>query len=148
MNRRQKTILTEFLLVVAVTALAVLAMINFKDLINRSEALRAMEQLGQTLLHYRQQHGAVPPEAFIDNIKDDLEGGARLGKIEYRGIWIDLDSAPDEILAYAYKDYHTLLAEKGYVVLRLGGRVEWMNKTEFETLLASQQSLEELQLQH
>ena len=39
-------ILIEFIAVMAVTAIAIVVMINFEDWVNRSEAMRAMEQLG------------------------------------------------------------------------------------------------------
>ena len=148
MNRRQKIILTEFVLVVLVTAIAVFILMNTKDLINRSEAMRAMQHLSRMVREYRQQHGAVPPETFVRNVEDDLEGAARLGNLKYRGIWVDLDSTDDEVLACSEKPYRSLFVNEGYVVLRLDGRVEWIEKDEFETLLASQQSPEEKQLQH
>jgi hypothetical protein len=49
-------------------------------------------------------------------------------------------------LAYTEKKYRSLLVGKGYVVLRLDGRVEWMGKREFETLLAQHQSPMEIQM--
>lgn len=146
MNKRQKTILIEFIIVMALTAVAVVAMICFRDWVNRSEAMRAMEQLGQRVLNYRKVHGLVPPESYVDGIKEDLEGHVRLGDVQYRGLWIDLDSTDDEILAYAQRDYHSLVVGRGYIVLRLDGRVEWLGKQECEKLLAEQQSPTEVQM--
>jgi len=145
-NKRQKAILVEFITVIVITAVAVVAMINFKDWVNRSEAMRAMEHLGQVVLQYRKNHGSVPPESYVDGIKEDLEGHVRLGNLYYRALWIDFDSPPDTILAYTEKNYRSLLVGKGYVVLRLDGRVEWMGKREFETLLAQHQSPMEIQM--
>jgi hypothetical protein len=145
MNKRQKTILIEFIIVMALTALAVVAMICLRDWVNRSEAMRAMEQLGQTVLDYRNVHSLVPPESYVDSIKEDLEGHVRLGDVQYRGLWIDLDSTDDEILAYAERDYQWLVGS-GYIVLRLDGRVEWLGKQECERLLAEQQSPAEVQM--
>ena len=45
MNKRQKSILFEIIIVLIVTVVAVIGMINIKDLINRSEAIRAMRPL-------------------------------------------------------------------------------------------------------
>ena len=132
--------------VVVITAIAVVAMINFRDWVNHSEARRAMEHLGQIVLQYRKDHGALPPESYVANIKEDLKGHVRLGELQYRALWIDADSTPDEILAYTEKNYRSLLVGKGYIVLRLDGRVEWMGKKEFKTLLAQQQSPEEIQM--
>ena len=146
MNRRQKIILRDFVTVIVVTAIAVVAMINFKDWVNRSEARRAVEQLGQIVLQYRKDNGALPPESYVNNIKKALEGSARLGELQYRALWIDSDSKPDEILAYTEKDYSSLLVGDGFIVLRLDGRVEWMGKEEFKTLLKQQQSPEEVRM--
>ena len=132
--------------VVVITAIAVVAMINFRDWVNHSEARRAMEHLGQIVLQYRKDHGALPPESHVANIKEDLKGHVRLGELQYRALWIDSDSTNDEILAYTEKNYRSLLIGRGYIVLRLDGRVEWMGKKEFKTLLAQQQSPEEIQM--
>lgn len=148
MNRRQKAILVESIAVIALTAVAVWGMINFKDWVNRSEAMRAMEQLGQRVLQYRQQHGAVPPETYVESIKESLEGHVRLGNLRYRAQWIDFESTADNVLAYTERDYHSLLVGKGYVVLRLDGRVQWMNRKDFRQLLSQQRrkSPEEIQM--
>ncbi len=144
MNRRQKAILINIITVIAITAVAVIAMINFKDWVNHSEAMRAMEHLSKIVLQYRQKHGLAPPESYVDNIKESLEGYVRLGNLQYRARWLDLESTPDEILAYTKRNYRSLLVGKGYIVLRLDGSVEWMGKQEFETLLEEQQSREEI----
>jgi hypothetical protein len=146
MNKRQKAILIEFVAVLVITAAAVVAMINFKDWVNRSEAMRAMEHLAQIALDYRAKNGSLPPQSYVDSIKDGLEGHARLGDLQYRGLWIDFESTPDEILAFTGKNYRSFLVGKGHVVLRLDGRVEWMNNRDFETLLARQQSRAEMEM--
>ena len=146
MNKHQKVILIKFTTVIVVTAIAVVAMINVKDWINRSEAMRAMEQLGQRVLEYRKAYGSVPPESYVTNIKQSLEGYVRLGNLQYRGRWIDPESTPEEILAYAEKKYPSSLLNDGFVVLRLNGQVEWLGTQEFEKVLAQQQSQEEIEL--
>ena len=140
MNKRQKATLINCIVVITITVIGVVAMINFKDWVNRSEAMRAMEQLGQTVLKYRQTHGSVPSESYVDSIKGKLEGYARLGKLRYRALWIDFEATPDEILAYTEKKYRSFVLSHGFVVLRLDGRVEWMEKKQFDALLAQQQS--------
>lgn len=129
-----------------VTTIAVVAMINLKDRVNHSEAIRAVEDLGSKVLKYRKDHGSVPPESYVGGIKNDLEGHARLGNLQYRARWIDFESGPDEILAYAERKYRSLFLHDGYIVLRLDGRVEWMHKQEFETLLTKQQSPMEIEM--
>ena len=146
MNRRQKNILRNFIFVIIITIIAILAMINFKDMINRSEAMRAMRNLGQIVLRYREEHGSVPPESYVHRIKGNLEGYVRLGDLKYRARWIDFDSSPDEILAYSEKKYHSSLLLNGFIVLRLNGKVEWINSKSFEALLAQQQSQMEIEM--
>ena len=145
MNKRQKAILKDLISVLIATVIMVVAMINFKDWANRSEAMRAVNLLGQVVLKYRKERGSVPPQSYVDGIIETLPGYVRLGDPKYRAIWIDFDSTDDEILAYAEKNYSSLLGE-GFVVLRLDGRVEWMEKQEFEKLLSQQQSPEEIEM--
>jgi hypothetical protein len=153
MNRRQKIILRDFVTVIVITTGAVVAMIHFKDVVNHSEAMRAVEHLRQRIKQYRDEHGSVPPESWVDSQRRNLPGRARLGSLKYRGLWVGPDSTSDEILAYAERDYYSLFVGDGYIVLRLGavltddGRVEWMDKKEFEKLLSQQQSPEEVRIQ-
>lgn len=141
MNKRQKIIVAKFIAVIAITAIATIIMINIKDLINRAEGVRAMKQLGQELL----KHDSLPPESFVDAIKDEIQGRVRLGKIQYRNLWITPDAEPNEILAYTKKNYKSLFINDGYIVLMLNGNVEWMGKKHFEELLKSQQTTMEIQ---
>ena len=148
MNKRQKSLVINSVTIITVTAIVVVAMINFKDWVNRSEAMRAMEYLGQRILQYRKDEGSVPPESYVDRLRNKLPGNVRLGDLKYRSLWIDADSTNDEILAYTRRVYeHSLFLNEGFVVLRLDGRVEWMERQEFEVLLARQQKPMELQFQ-
>ncbi len=140
MNSRQKALLTESLLVLAATAGAVLGMMHLKDYINRSEALRAMDQLGRRVLEYRQRYGSLPPESFLDSVKGSLEGAVRMGNVKYRALYIGLDAAPDTILAYSERRYPSSFVRDGYVVLRLSGQVEWLPVARFAALWATQRA--------
>jgi radical SAM superfamily enzyme YgiQ (UPF0313 family) len=146
MNRRQKAILINIVAVIIVTIFAILAMINFKDWVNRSEAIRAMEHLGQVALRYRKEHGSVPPQSYVDRVREELPGNVRLGNLQYRGLWIDFESSGDEILAYVKKEYPSSFFSDGFIVLRLDGRVEWMGEKKFQVLLAQQQRPVEIQM--
>ena len=148
MDKRQKKIVSKFITVGVITALAVVAMVNFKDTVNRSEAIRTMQQIGIYINKYRSDNGFVPPESYVDSIRENLPGNARLGKPRYRGLWIDPESAGDEILAYISKNYRSLFSSKGYIVLTLDGTVKWMKTDEFEKLLTSQQEPLEKQIQN
>ncbi len=146
MNRKQKAVLIKFTTVIVITIIAILAMVNLKDWVNRSEAVRAMEHLGRVVLQYREKHGSVPSEYHIDSIKEKLQGHVRIGELHYRALWVDFDSTPDEILAYAEQTYHSLFFLDGFIILRLDGRIEWMTKEKLQTLLAQQQSPAEVRM--
>ena len=139
MNKRQKALIVEFITVIVITAVAVVSIMHLKDWVSRSEAMQAMEELGQVVLQYRKEHGSVPSEDHIKSVKESLEGHVGLHKLRYRARWIDFESKPDEILAYAEKRHRASLLSNGYIVLRLDGRVEWMGKQKFKELLAQQQ---------
>lgn len=148
MNLRQKNLVKNFVLVVLVTVAMVIGLVNFKDWVNRTEAMRAMRHLGQIVFAYRQEKGLVPPEYYVNNVREQLPGNERLGQLKYRARWIEYGASDDEILAYARKNYKHLLFGSGAVVLRLDGRVEWIKKKQFDELLASQQSRLEIETEH
>lgn len=135
-----------FSAVIIVTIIAVVAMINLRAWINRSEAMRAMEHLGSIVLDYRSKYSSVPPQSYVDDVEKNLIGSVRLGKLNYRALWIDFGALPDEILAYTERNYDSLFVGNGFVVLRLDGSVQWLPKREFKKLLSQQQSLEEVQM--
>jgi hypothetical protein len=121
-------------------------MVGFRDWVNRTEAMRAMEQLGKEVSQYRNKYGSIPPESYVDNIKKDLEGYPRFGNLKYRALWIGLDSDKDEILAYCKKKSKSFFFNDGYVVLNLGGSVRWMPAEKFESILSHQQSEMEIEM--
>jgi len=145
MTAKKRALLVESLLVLAATVAAVVGMIHLKDHVNRSEAMRAMKQLGQRVLAYRQQHGSLPPQSHVDTIKSQVEGSARIGNLRYRALWIGLNASGDTVLAYVRKRHSSSLLSSGYVLLRLDGCVEWMPSAPFQDLLATQQTPAEVQ---
>jgi hypothetical protein len=146
MNKKQKWVVTNFVFVVLITAASVVGMIELKNWVNRSEATRAIEQLQKAVATYKQKNGSVPPESYVDGIIKTFEGQPRLGNLNYRARWIKFDSPPETILAYARKDYHSFFSHSGAIVLRLDGRIEWMDKASFDKLIASQQIPLELEM--
>ena len=146
MNKYQKNLLIRFIAVITVTIIAVIAMMNFKDWINYSEAMRAMEHLGQEILQHRKDTGSIPSESYVNRIRPTLKGHLRLGNLRYRATWIDFDSPGDEILAYSESNYHSIIIGHGFIVLRLDGTVEWMDKKQFHKLLLKQQSPLEIEM--
>lgn len=147
MNRFQKRVILKASVVVLVTISFVVGMAEFKNVVNRSEATRAMEDLGGKILSYRKEHGAVPSQNHIDQIKKTLAGQARLGDLHYRARWIGFEADDKEILAYTSKGYDSLLTGAGAIFITLDGQVQWMNKDEFGELLGGQQSELEKELQ-
>ncbi|MFA5553507.1 MAG: hypothetical protein WCZ89_05010 [Phycisphaerae bacterium] len=148
MNTRQKKLLENFVLVLLITIAMIIGLLNFKDWVNYSESMRAMQHLGQIVMDYREKHGSVPPNYFVEDIRQNLEGAQRIGNLKYRARWIEFDAKPDTILAYGYKDYKHFLFGSGAVVLRLDGRVEWLKKSELDVILAKQQSPLEIEMEH
>ncbi len=144
MNKRQRSIIANFIFVTAGTAIFVGAMINVKDVINKSEAIRAMELLGEGIRKYRASYHSTPPESYFNQLKNSIST-VRLGDVQYRAQWIGFDDGPDTVLAYSYKDYG-FLVERGYVVMRLDGSVEWIERGEFLKLLKKQQTEAEVKL--
>jgi type II secretory pathway pseudopilin PulG len=139
-NKRQRAVLAESVIVLIATMAAVIGMMQLKDYVNRSEALRAMTQLGQRILEYRKQNGSLPPQAFVDGIKGDVEGAVRIGNVRYRAQWIGLDAPSDTILAYSQKRLPSSFLKDGYVVLRLDGKVQWLPTKQFADLFAQQRT--------
>jgi hypothetical protein len=146
MNKRQKAIMVKFLTWMAIWVFLVVGMVNFKDWVNRREAMRAMEQLGQVALAYRKDTGEAPPESYVTRIREDISGAVRLGHLSYRALWIEPGAAPDTILAYTKKTYRSSFLSDGYIVLFLNGTVKWMDPEEFKSLLAGQQSESEIEM--
>jgi type II secretory pathway pseudopilin PulG len=146
MNKKQKKTLLHFLFILALTVIAVLGLLVLRNVINKSEAVKAMQAIGNAVTEYRQQNNTVPPESWVMRIKERIPGSVRLGEINYRARWLDIDSPPDEILAYTKKDYNSLLTGKGYIVLRLSGKVEWIDPNSFKKQLKARQTPAEIQL--
>jgi hypothetical protein len=138
--------MANFAVVMVITVAAVVGMVELKNQVNRSEAMRAMESLGQVVSDYKQKNDSIPPESHVDGIIESLEGQLRLGNLCYRAQWITFDSPPDTILAYARKNYRSLFFRPGAIVLRFDGRTEWMDKASFDKLIASQQTPMELEM--
>ncbi|MFA5292372.1 MAG: hypothetical protein WC496_04975 [Phycisphaerae bacterium] len=144
MNRQQKQLVANVVIVVVFTIAMIAGFSNIKNFINRSEAMRAMELLGKDLLQYRKQYGSLPNESYAKQFIEKI-GAVRIGIFQYRAPWIEFGAQPDKtILAYAKKNYYGLV-KAGYIVLWLDGRVEWMSKKQFEQILMTQQKQQELQ---
>lgn len=146
MDKRQKSILAEFLTVIAVTVLAVVGMLNFKDYVNRSEAIKAMRVMSEKIAAYRQENAILPPEGYIEKIREDSTGGARVGRLQYRGFFVDPRSEPNTILLFSEKQYDSSFLDNGYIVLFLDGSVEWVDTRTFEKMLAEQRTDFEIQM--
>jgi len=156
MNRRQKAILVEIITIIVITAIAVAAMLHLRNYVNHREAEKAITILGNRIRQYRVENGLVPPENWVNSERENLPGNVRLGELHYRGRWMDLESAPDEILVYVEQKAHSLMFKDGFFVLRLREllnqdpdshvNIEWMDAQELNAILARQQSQIEIEI--
>jgi hypothetical protein len=78
MTAHKRALLIEYSLVLAATVVAVVGMIHLKDHVNRSEAIRAMTQLGDLVLDDRRKRGSLPPqfERLLAEQQTPAEAGA------------------------------------------------------------------------
>ncbi len=144
MNIRQKKLVANIVVVLVFTVAIVTGFSNIKNVINRSEAIRAMELVGAEILQYRKTHGSLPPESYVKQYINEI-GAVRLAGLYYRAPWIEFGSDPNKtILAYSEKKYRGFV-KAGGIILWLNGRVEWMNKKQFEQTLTAQQKQQELE---
>jgi hypothetical protein len=144
LNHKQKKLLTNVVTVVAFTTAMVVGFANIKNIINRSEATRAMGILGKEILQYRQSYGSLPSEVYVKQYEEAI-GAVRLPGLQYRAQWIEYGSDPNKtILAYSENKYRGFV-KGGYLVLWLNGKVKWISKNEFEKILVTQQQQQELQ---
>jgi len=134
MNKRQRALLIESLVVLGVTVVAVIGLINLKDWTNRREALRAMESISQQIQAYRSTNGSMPSQDYIDSIRESVPGRARLGKLEYQAHSIKHNSPNNAVLAYTQQTYRSFLIRSGYVVIYLDGEVCWMSPEQFQSV--------------
>jgi hypothetical protein len=142
MNKAQKRLILNVLGTLVIIVVFIFAFANFKDYVNKTETIRAFNQLGEKVLEYRKRNGILPNESVIDDIKKQIEGSVRIGNIYYRAQWISIDSPPETIVAYAEKKYNTFI-ESGYVLLRLDGEVEYLPVKEFKKILDKQETMAE-----
>ena len=143
MNSRQKKLVAHIVTVLVFTIVMVIGFANIKNVINRSESTRAMKLLGNEILQYRKNYGSLPSESYVKQYSEGI-GAVRLANFIYRAQWIEFGFEPNStILAYSEKNYKGLVTS-GCVVLWLNGRVDWMNKKQFEQVLAAQQKQQEL----
>ena len=144
MNKREKAVVIKIIFVTVTTFILVIVFANIKDIINRSEATHAVSAIGKRILQYRKDNGYLPPQNYVDTIRQNVAGSVRMGKLNYRALYITRDSKPDEILAYTTQNYKSLFVSKGYIVLRLNGQIEWMDTKSFEEELMRRKDLSEV----
>lgn len=142
MNKAQKRLVMNLTGTAFFIAAFIFGFGNFKDYINKTEAVRAFGDLSTKIMDYRKQNGRLPSESMVTDLKEQLEGSARVGNIYYRAQWISIDSPPETIVAYTEKQYNWLI-QSGFVVLQLDGQVEYLASKEFNKLLATQQTTAE-----
>jgi len=132
MNKKQKNFVIRLAIVAIVTTLMVLAISNFKEVINRSEATMATEQLGGLVKKKKNHYGSFPPASYLENLTAQVQGSARLGTVVYRADCITCSSGAKAVLMFVKKEYSGLLQNDGFIVVRLDGSIEWLNPDKFE----------------
>jgi hypothetical protein len=143
MDRRQKKLVVNIVVVITFTVVMVAGFANVKNLINRSEAMRGMELLGKEVLSYRQTYGSLPSENYARQFTEQI-GAVRIGDFQYRAQWIEFGCDPNAtILAYTEKNYAGLV-KSGAAVLWLSGKTEWIDKKHFGEIIKKQQRKQEL----
>ena len=135
MNKRQRALLLESVIVLGAAVVVLLVLLNLKDWTNRREALRAMAYIAAQIQAYQQTHGSLPPSEHLDRVRATAPGRKRLGKLEYRIQDIEANSPDTALLAYAKQTYHSLLVRNGYIVIHLNGQVSWMTAAQFQSQL-------------
>jgi hypothetical protein len=144
MDRRQKKLAANIVVVIMFTVIMVAGFANVKNLINRSESMRAMELLGKEVLSYKKNYGSLPSENYARQFAEEI-GAVRLGDFQYRSQWIEFGCDPNAtVLAYAEKNYKGFV-KSGAAVLWLSGKTEWIDKKHFSEIVKSQQNKQELQ---
>jgi len=143
-NTQQKKLVANIITVAFFTTVMIVGFANIKNLINRTESIRAMNVLSKEVFAYRQKYGSLPNQLYVDDYVERA-GLVRLGPLQYRAMWIEYGSEPNNtILAYSERTYGGFV-QSGYVVLWYDGRVEWFDKNNFEKILSAQQKKDELQ---
>jgi hypothetical protein len=135
MNKRQTSIVRHFLVVIAVTLAVIFGLINLRDTVNKSEAIREMGVLARTIQDYRHKNGSLPSEAFL---KPVIGGFSRTSNLQYRAQHVLYDSPADTIVAYSKRRSYSFLVKSGYVYIQFDGQVKWMPPAPFEQMLARQ----------
>jgi len=144
MNRKEKSFLKHAAVVIALTTAAILALMYIKDRINRFEAKRVMELVARPIVTYSDTHLTLPPQSFVEDLLENLQGYARGTSIKYRGHWVEFDGPPDQIVAYNFTPCPHSFLPDGYTVLRLDGTITFMDAETFKSVLARQQTQAEL----
>jgi hypothetical protein len=146
MNRKQRNIILRLVIVLSITGLMVLAISNFKEIVNRSEATMAIEQLSGLVFKYKNHYGSFPPVSYLDGLAGQVQGSARLGTVVYRADCIKYCSGSGSILMYVKKEYSGFLQPSGYIAARLDGSVDWLSIEKFEDEMALEDSQCEIAL--
>lgn len=136
MNKKQRNIIFRLIMVLAITGLMVLAISNFKEIVNRSEATIAVEQLSGLVFKYKNHYGSFPPASYLESLTGQVQGSARLGTVVYRADCIRYSSGAKAILMFVKKEYEGFLQPSGYIAARLDGSVDWLSVEKFEQEMA------------
>ncbi len=116
MNKHQKQLLARFCIVMALTIALIAALSQYRNVVNKSEAIKAMDVLSMEIAKYDLFHGELPPKDYILEVINRYKL-FRIGSVKCRSQWIEPGSGPETILLFSKKNYNSLFVKSGYVYL-------------------------------
>ncbi len=116
MNKRQRQLLVRFCIVMALTIALIVGLSQYRNVVNKSEAIRSMNILSIEIAKYNLYHGELPSSSYISDIIARY-GLLRVGPVECRSQWIEPGSGPETILLFSKKNYNSLFVKSGYIYI-------------------------------
>lgn len=140
MNRRQKSLFINILTVSVVTIIAMFALFDLRNHVNRKEAGRAITYLATVITDFKKNSGYLPPKRYVEAARKKIPENVRLSNFYYRARWISFDDKPDTPLAYSRLIQNSVFYKSCYIVLKLDCTIETVPQDDFEKKLEQIQS--------
>ncbi len=116
MNKRQKQLLARFCIVMTLTIALIVGLSQYRNVVNKSEAIKSMDILSMEIAKYDLYHGELPSKGYISEVIARY-GLFRIGSVECRSQWIEPGSGPETILLFSKKNYKSLFVKPGYIYI-------------------------------
>jgi len=118
MNLRQNRLIIKLCLISSLTIIFIAGTSQYKSILNKSEAIRAMNILSREIAYYRIMVGTFPSKDYIDGIIEK-QSLVRLGSVNCRARWIEPGSTKETIFLFSRKNYKMSFVKSGYVFLTI-----------------------------